>query len=79
MRWRMIAEKYGEEFHYIQGSKNKVSDALSSLGLKLSIKSQSDEMVKENPKMQLLAQAFDFNPAEVQPPAPTSQKCVRPA
>ena len=33
MRWRMIAEQYGAELHYIQGSKNIVNDVLSRLGL----------------------------------------------
>ena len=69
----MIAEKYEAEIHYIQGSKNIVADALSRLSLTPSTKSQNDETVKENPKIQLLAQAFAFTPAEVQPPASTFQ------
>ena len=74
MRWRMIAEQYGAELHYIPGSKNIVADALSRLGLEPSTKSEPNETVKESPQMRLLAQSFAFTPVEVQPPSPTFQK-----
>ena len=70
----MIAEQYGAELHYIQGSKNIVADALSRLGFKPSTKSEPNETVKETPPMRLLAQAFAYTPAEVQPTSPTFQK-----
>lgn len=33
MRWRLIVEEFGPEFHYIKGEKNIVADALSRLDM----------------------------------------------
>ena len=43
---------------YIEGDKNIVADALSRLGLNLSLKSEHNPEVLENPKTRKLAEAF---------------------
>jgi transposase InsO family protein len=47
MRWRLIIEEFGPEFHYIKGSKNIVADALSRLELSSSSSPPSAEAVAE--------------------------------
>ena len=45
MRWRLILEEYGPEFHYIPGEKNTVADALSRLDIIPESEAISDEQL----------------------------------
>ena len=58
----MIAEQFGTELKYIQGSKNIVADTLSRLGLAPPIKSESNTTVLDKPQLRKLAEAFSIMP-----------------
>lgn len=73
MRWKMIAEQFGAELHYIQGKKNIVADIFSRIGLQPPLKSESNTEVLDKPPMRLLAEAFAYNPVD----EPNNQLSVR--
>ena len=74
MRWRMIAEQYGAELHYIPGNKNIVADALTRLGLTPSLKSEPNKTVKHLPSLRLLAEAFAMIPVDEPKPCLQTSK-----
>ena len=61
----MIAEQFGTELKYIQGTKNIVADTLSRLGLGPPIKSESNINVLDRPPMRKLAEAFAIMPVNL--------------